>query len=181
MKRIIEAIQKDLEINNYYSALYVGLSLIDTCSKIEFPKITSNGKRYINWLNTFFVPLYELYIAEQIFPANAIYQLRCSVLHESTNYIDQQNRIKYQDIKNLYRVVITETPSHRNKASISNGKETIDEIQINILRFIQEIIYSIEKWMEQKRPEDYSLKFSINLENWSSAILDGKQAFKQCK
>jgi hypothetical protein len=180
MQRILNAIRNDLDNKNYYAALYVGLSLIDACSKIEFPEMKGNHKRYTNWLEKYYIPLYEPYIDEQIFPGNAIYQLRCSVLHESTNYINENDRKKYKDIENLYQIIITNSSSHRNKATVSNGENTIDEIQINIVMFINEIIKSIQQWMSVKNPNDFKLKFSIDLEKWSSTELNGSYGFKDC-
>jgi hypothetical protein len=57
MKRILDAINKDLEIENYYSALYVSLSLIDACARIEYNNHNNNrndGERYVNWLNQYY-------------------------------------------------------------------------------------------------------------------------------
>ena len=185
MKRILDSIKKDLEIYNYYSALYVSLSLIDTCAKIEYniPSIKNHDNkdsyvnRYVNWLNQYYLPLYEKDINNPMIPANAIYQYRCSVLHESTNYIDKNNRKKYNDIKDLYRIILTTDSSHRNKSAVSNGKETIEEIQLNVKKFVEEIIYSILKWMENKSDKDYELKFSIETGSWSSTTLDGVTGF----
>jgi hypothetical protein len=180
MQRIINAIESDLENKNYYSGLYVGLSLIDACSKIEYPLIQKNHQRYTNWLNQYFILLFEPFINEQIFPANAIYQLRCSVLHESTNYINKKDRSKYPDIENLYQIIITNSLSHRNRVKISNDGKTIDEIQINVESFIKEIVKSIKEWMKKKDTKEYTLKFSIELDKWSSTEINGHYGFKDC-
>jgi len=179
MKRILDAVNKDLEINNYYSALYVSLSLIDVCAKIEYNNI-NNKERYVNWLNKYYLPLYEKNINNPMIPANAIYQFRCSVLHESTNYINKDNRKKHDDIKNLYKIILFTGSSHRNKSTVSNGKEIIEEIQINVKNFIEEIINSISKWMKNKSDKDYELNFTIETGPWSSTTLDGVTGFFNC-
>jgi len=177
MKRIIDAINKDLEIKNYYSALYVSLSLIDACARIEYNISGNNRKRYVNWLNQFYLPLYEKDKNNPMIPANAIYLFRCSVLHESTNYIDENNRKKHDDIKDLYRIILTTDLSHRNKSIVSNGIETIEEIQVNIKIFIEEIIESILKWMKNKPDNDYKMNISIEEGHWSTTTLGGATGF----
>jgi len=176
MKRILDAINKDLEINNYYSALYVSLSLIDVCAKIEY-NTPKNKERYVNWLNQYYLPLYEIDTNNPMVPANAIYQFRCSVLHESTNYFGENNRKNTLDIKNLYRIILTTGSSHRNKSIVSNSKETIEEIQLNIKIFVEEIINGISKWMKHKSDKDYELNFTIETGSWSSTTLDGTIGF----
>jgi hypothetical protein len=175
MKRILDAINKDLEIKNYYSALYVSLSLIDACARIEYNN-HNNRDRYVNWLNQYYLPLYEKDINNPMIPANAIYQLRCSVLHESTNYIDKNSRKKHNDIKDLYRIILTTCLSHRNKAIVHNNKKTIEEIQLSVKIFVVEIIDSVSEWMKNKE-EKCKLEFSIETGSWSTTTLDGATGF----
>ena len=181
MRRILNAIAKDLEICNYYSALYVGLSLIDACAKIEYKgQSTPNRCFYVDWLNKYYVPLYEINFDDQILPATAIYQLRCSVVHESTNLINKYNVLKHKDISNLYRIILTVTPSHRNRALVSDRNNTIDEIQLNIVSFIEEITSSICNWMENRLENEYQLNFSILENNWSTENIGSAVGFNEC-
>jgi hypothetical protein len=179
MQRLINSLKTDIQNKNYYSAIFIGLSLIDICSKIEYD-IRNNHQRFTKWLNTFFLPLYERDIPNPFIPANAIYQLRCSVLHEGTNTIDENNKEKYEDIKNLYRIIFTLTPSHRNKSSIGKEPNIIEEIQINIHTFIEEIINSIQIWMSTKDKSSYTLDFSIENISWSTTDKNGACGFKDC-
>jgi hypothetical protein len=176
MKRILDAINKDLQYNNHYSALYVSLSLIDSCAKIEYHK---NENRYVAWLNKYYLPLYERDLMNPMLPANAIYQLRCSVLHEGTNHIKIHDKKKYNDIKGLSKIILVATPFiHRNIVTINNN---IVEIQLSVAEFVKEITNSILKWMENKNEGDYELDFSIETGAWSTTTFDGFTAIKVCE
>jgi hypothetical protein len=150
---------------------------VDACARIEY-NISNNRERYFNWLNQYYLPLYEKDIDNPMVSANAIYQLRCSVLHEGTNYVDENNRKKYSnsDIKFLYRFILSTGLSHRNKSTVSNNSETIEEIQLNINMFVKEIINSIEKRMENS-DKKYDLDFTIETGAWSTTTLDGATGF----
>ena len=172
MKRILDAIESCLKSENYYGALYVSLSLIDACAKIEYP---SKKNRYTLWLNDHYLPLFEEDCSKPMLPSSAIYQLRCSILHESSNIINKNDLHKDKD--GLHKIILTTTPSHRNKATVSNGIETITEIQLNVILFIKEIIKSITTWMTKKSPKETKLNFTIETEKWSSSTVGGATAF----
>ncbi len=170
MKRIVEAIKKDLESKNYYSATYVSLSLVDACAKIEYPVITNNKARYIEWLKNFFIPLHERDKDNPMLPSKDIYHFRCSILHESSTSINLNKQSDYNK-KNIQNFILTTTSSHRNVAISGKFKE----IQINIHKFIEEILESIEVWMSKKKEEEYKLDFTIEEKKWSSS--DSKQFY----
>ena len=86
MIKIIDTIENALQRDDYYSALYVTLALIDTCAFKEFFNKENNNKRYTLWLNKYYIPLFDD-INNPIIDSNSIYQLRCSILHERQTYL----------------------------------------------------------------------------------------------
>lgn len=68
MEPIIKSIKKSIECQNYYSALFLALSLPDICGAIETPD-EKNGVRYKRWfrenLKKYYFPdnMYEFYLA----------------------------------------------------------------------------------------------------------------------
>jgi len=89
-----------------------------------------------------------------------------------------KNCNKYGDIEYLYKIILTISPSHRNKSIVSNGKETIEEIQLNVEIFVEELINSISKWIEKKSIKEYKLNFTIETDFWNSTSLDGATGFQ---
>jgi hypothetical protein len=175
MKRILDAIENNLKNENYYGALYMALSLIGACANKENPSINGDGKKYIAWLEKYYLPLFEKDCSRPMLPSKAIYKLRCSVLHESSNIID-----KDIDGKPLHKIILITRSSHRNDCIVSNGVMTVHEIQLNVGLFVGEIVESITKWIAIKPPEQTTLDFTIETGAWESATVGGATAFKDC-
>ena len=87
MKRFIADLEKSINAELYYSALFLGLSLIDICASIEYPNFknikqnkgtkSKTYNRYMKWADTFFIPLFEYDPANPILSAENLYALRC--------------------------------------------------------------------------------------------------------
>jgi len=175
MKRILDAIENDIKNENYYGALYMALSLIGACANKENPSINEDGKKYIAWLDKYYLPLFEQDCSNPMLPPKAIYKLRCSVLHESSNIIN-----KDIDGKPLYKIILITRQYHRNDFTSSDGVTTVHEIQLNVCSFIKEIVESITKWMATKPPDQTTLDFTIETGAWSSTTVGGATAFIDC-
>ena len=70
--------------------------------------------------------------------------------------------------------------SHRNIAGVSDGETTIIEKQLNIDRFLQEILLAIQKWSTTKKAQQLSLDFEIISGLFSTTNLNGSQVFCNC-
>lgn len=57
MNHFIEALESSLDTQNWYSVLFISLTLPDICGKIDEPNETSK-KRTINWFNKYLKPIY---------------------------------------------------------------------------------------------------------------------------
>ncbi len=173
MERLIKEIESMLNENHDYANLFMALSMIDICAKIEFPnmkKQSINGisyNNYMKWLDEFYIPLYERDVKDPIINSNDIYSLRCKVCHEGTLNIGNNN---------LSSVILSKGHSHRNVCTVSNGKVVIIQKQLNIDMFIKEIINAIKLWLS-KTSKNVILDFDIQVGKFSSANLDGLQVF----
>ena len=95
MEIIIKSLNKAINNNNWYVALFTALSLPDICGKIEDPK-KSSTQRYKEWFDKYLAKKYKKEIGtkkqEHVFlSADDCYALRCAYLHEGSGEIIDQN------------------------------------------------------------------------------------------
>ena len=91
--KLVEDINRALECECFFAALALALTLPDTCGKAEYPELEGKSKqRYKKWCQKYVCkkekPCSSFsddmpYLSEEI-----IFQLRCSLLHQSTQYIE---------------------------------------------------------------------------------------------
>jgi hypothetical protein len=84
MEHLLEAIEKSLEDENWYSALVLSLIIPDICWKIDNNK--SSSKRYPERFDLYVGAKYKWHLS-----GKDCYALRCSFLHEGSNSIETQN------------------------------------------------------------------------------------------
>lgn len=94
IKKLIDDVSRALENECFFAALALALTLPDTCGKAAYPHLSDrhNRQRYTDWCREY-VCITEKpdspygadmpYLSEEV-----IYQLRCSLLHQSTPNID---------------------------------------------------------------------------------------------
>ncbi|MFW6573435.1 hypothetical protein ACOCJL_03485 [Acinetobacter baumannii] len=144
MDHFIDALEKSIETENWYSVLFISLSLPDICGKIDEPNENSSKQRTINWFNKYIKPYYTVKYDydqnERIFLSGAdFYALRCAYLHEGSNDITnqraQETLDKFQFIQPIANngVII-----HQNL----NGKI----LQLQVSEFGKEIIAALKIW-----------------------------------
>lgn len=100
MERFIGSIERSLQSENWFGALFLALAIPDVCGALETPGV-GNGKRYKRWFNQNMAPLYQRknpidpamlarlgWTDEKIartqaplFNADDCYAFRCSCLH----------------------------------------------------------------------------------------------------
>lgn len=106
--RMINDVNKALDVEAYIAALALVLTIPDVCAKAEYP-MQQNKKRYIAWYDEY-IGQYEKAPCEPdeeqmpYLSGEVVYQLRCSVLHQGTPNIDKR---KIQDIDEF--VLLTES------------------------------------------------------------------------
>ena len=170
MEIIIETIKKSLETENYYSGMYVILAFIGTCSRKQYPSKKDN-EAYKKWLEEYYTPLCKNKYSGNFIPPDTIYQLRCSILHESTT------DLKLKGNNTISHIIVT-TGSHFN-FSTTNGYK---EIEVNAKLFILELLDAINIWLvcAKKTGIDTQCNFDIINGRWSSKDINDSCAFKDC-
>lgn len=116
--RLIDDINRALENECFFAALALALTLPDTCGKAAYPDLDENRyskKRYTDWCKEYVCktekPFSSFgddmpYLNEEI-----IYQLRCSLLHQSTPNVSPE-RIHEECCKvDEFSLVITDESS----------------------------------------------------------------------
>lgn len=87
IKKLIDEINEALDKELYLTALTAALTLPDICGKAEYPS-EGNGKRYTKWC--------ERFLNDNNLPADKVYSLRCSLLHEGNVTVDSKDNVKFR-------------------------------------------------------------------------------------
>jgi len=139
MDQFIKAIEQSISNENWYSALFVALSIPDICGKLESPK-TKSTDRYINWIRRYLTPKYisdkDQY--EFLRPSDC-YALRCAFLHEGRDQIDEQ---RCREVLQRFRFV-KPRPGLIVHCNIKN--EVVLQLQVDI--FCRDICDGVRQWL----------------------------------
>lgn len=96
MRRFTDAVENALQVENWYGALAIALTLPDLCGRLETPN-EGVGKRYTRWFEVYVQPEYTASpgMGAHVFLSGAdCYALRCSYLHEGSGDIMGQRARK---------------------------------------------------------------------------------------
>ncbi len=94
MNNFIQALDMSIKTKNWYSVLFISLTLPDICGKIDDPNKGSKA-RTIHWYNKYLKHAYTRNIAgnreDRVFLTGSdFYALRCAYLHEGSGDITSQ-------------------------------------------------------------------------------------------
>lgn len=145
MLRFTSSIRNSLSSGNWYSALMMALALPDICGRLETPNIGSK-ERSIRWLKERFEPLYTHQIGPKrethtFLSANDFYALRCSLLHEGSDIIEEQ---RAREVLTRFNFI---TPPINGKIHCNQINNAL-QLQIDI--FCNEIADTVEQWANDK-------------------------------
>lgn len=93
IQKVINEITNGLNHGLYLISLSAALTLPDVCGKAEYPN-EKTSIRYKKWYSTF--------VIDGNLPADSVYALRCSLLHEGNTEPEDKNRIQFQLMTNQY-------------------------------------------------------------------------------
>lgn len=181
MQNFIEALEKCMETENWYGALFIALTLPDICGKIEFPHFRRPGPRYEAWFDKYLSKFYlnenrlhthsdpRIASIQNTIPSHIgkrkrfaymtgkdLYALRCAYLHEGSDELSSQTVEK-----TLQRFVFWQPPKgcvFHNNIRDDNGNKAL-QIQIDV--FVDNVIESIGDWMSDIK-DDYVKIGKIN-------------------
>lgn len=128
MKDIIEAIQKNLEDKNYYSALFLAVMLPSICGALESENGEDSRGKYIAW--------YDKNIKGLFLKGNDCYQLRCSLLHQA----------KTTSKKSSFSRVIFTFPVPSGNTFHNNVLN--DVLNLDIPIFCRTLVNSVNEWLK---------------------------------
>ena len=139
MDRFATAIKKSLEVNNWYSALYLALTMPDICARLESENGKTSGQKYASWFDRYMLHKYQSNMGANRAPhiflsGNDCYALRCAILHEGAADITMQRCREALD-----RFHFTVVGSHCNQFH--------SVLQLDVPVFCSDICESIESWL----------------------------------
>lgn len=166
MQNFLTALEKCVETENWYGALFIALTLPDICGKIEYPNINYSSPRYIKWSNKYVMGFYnrehnplkdkEIASDKESLPdnmenkpfmtGNDLYALRCAYLHEGSNELGG-HKIR----ETLDRFMFKQPPKnhtiHNNRFEIGIGLNSGNSLQIQVSEFSKDIIFAVRQWL----------------------------------
>lgn len=141
MNHFINALETSIRTENWYSVLFISLSLPDICGKIDEPTLGSK-QRTINWFNKYLRKIYTRQIGpnriEHTFLSGSdFYALRCAYLHEGSNDITSQ---KAKETLERIRFIQPDTNVCIHRNQINNT------LQLQVSEFGKEILEAVKEW-----------------------------------
>ncbi|MEB0108272.1 hypothetical protein [Pseudomonas sp. MH9.3] len=138
MERFLKSIEKSLDDSNWYSALYMSLTLPDVCSSLETADGKTDGKKFARWFDRYMKETYSMKMHGQttVFMAgDDCYVLRCSLLHQGLTDVGHQRAKGVLD-----RFYFTTMNMHRIRIG--------NVLHLNVKIFCEEMVASVRLWVE---------------------------------
>lgn len=128
------AIKKDVESQNYYSALFLTIALPSICGALESVDGLDTKTKYIAW--------YDHYVKDLFLTGSDCYKLRCSLLHQASTVNSESS---------LVRVVFTFPVASGNTFhnNIINGALNLD-----VPLFCSELVRATDEWISKMEEEN---------------------------
>lgn len=140
MNDFIKAIKRSLENKNYYSALFISLSIPDVCGRFEYPK-NPIVCRYIEWFDKY-MPNYSGFLS-----GRDCYNLRCTLFHEGSDDLENSSK---KDV--LQHFKFFESGPHKNLINNCIIKGEADSfLQLNVEKFCTDIYEGAELWIKNMK------------------------------
>lgn len=145
MNSFLDALEMAIETENWYSALFLALTLPDICGKIDEPT-TKSSNRYINWYNKYLLEGYTFRIEIRdekreapLITGKDFYALRCAVLHAGSDILTEQ------DIQETLQKVNFTIP-HKNGTRIHKHRvQNVLFIQVDLLA--KDMMSAVKLWI----------------------------------
>ncbi|MFA5252756.1 MAG: hypothetical protein WC454_09265, partial [Phycisphaerae bacterium] len=152
MDKLLESVSLSLESQNWYSALFMSLSIPDICAALESGDGKSSREKYIKWFDANLASIYKKKIGcpknEHVFLTGAdMYAFRCSMLHQ---FSDDTKSQKKKDKIGKFRMTVNN--GHLNYNCDVTAKEIAggDVLHIDVPQFCMEVLKAAKKWKQDK-------------------------------
>jgi hypothetical protein len=175
MQNFIEALEKCMETENWYGALFIALTLPDICAKIEYPdEKKSSAKRYTQWFDVYLKKNYEtsrnaiplsseLEALTTLIPAGIgggrkketfltgsdFYALRCAYLHEGSNEITNQRK---REILEKFEFV-----QPRKGMIFHNNLKNGRILQLQVSELANEVMLGVMNWLNDIKNDEIKM------------------------
>jgi len=139
MRDLLEQIDKALEANLYYVALFVSLAIPDICGAIGSPDGKATKPKYVNWFDKYVGPRYSSTIIGRpisFLTGEDCYYFRCSLLHQGSS----------QHTKSSYSRILFVEPSATTNVFHCNILN--DALNIDVRVFCRDIISGALIWLK---------------------------------
>lgn len=131
MKDILSQIEFALNVNLYYLALFVSLTLPDICAALESSDGQTSGVKYAKWFDKYVAPkCYGKLTGQQC------YKFRCSMLHQGSS----------QNPQTSYSRIMFFEPG--NSGSIFHWGSINDGLLIDVRLFCLNIMSGVNEWLK---------------------------------
>lgn len=137
MERFLTSVEQALADKNWYSALYMALTLPDICSSLEAVDGKTDRKKFAIWFNTYLKPTYSMTVFNKthVFMAgDDCYVLRCSALHQGLPDVGHQGAKGVLD-----KFYFTILPQHRVQVG--------NVLHLNVKIFCEEMVAAVRHWI----------------------------------
>lgn len=163
-----QSIEQSIEQKNYYAEISTTLILIDICSKVEYPNIVEQNKRYKKWINNYYLEFIPKDLKNKYLDAENIYFLRNAILHQGSSNPNTTDYYQKYGKQIVFDIIPTVFPSTLNKkiftATAPQRSSLYPDLFFDIHYFCQSVINSVKSWEEDNREKiekNKELFFSI--------------------
>lgn len=172
MERFTKAILQSLADENWYSALFMSLTMPDICSRLGAENNKTNGKKYAAWFDHYLGKKYSSVhpvteIRSVFMSGDACYALRCAMLHQGESDLTGQ---KVKSV--LSSIHFTTTTGHCNRIN--------DVLQLDVSYFCRDVCESVDLWfLEFKKMKGAQEKIDslLRIHLGESTIFGGRVRF----
>lgn len=158
MDNLLLEIEKALQNQEYFIALFCTLTLPDICAALESEKGETSGDLYRAWYK-------NNMIDKKTLNAEQCYNFRCKLLHQGVSSYQSSRKQKHSsDPKPLEQRIIFVYPN--NQLTVDNcrfmlgGKEAIS---VDLINFCNNMIKSVRVWKARMKNDPIFIKNSENL------------------
>ncbi|QCA18251.1 hypothetical protein E5284_10360 [Citrobacter freundii] len=144
MNNFIQALELSIKTQNWYSVLFISLSLPDICGKIDEP-CKGSKVRTVNWFNKYMKGMYTHLIGHDrqehtFLTGSDFYSLRCAYLHEGSDDITSQ---KAREILEKFEFI---QPTNSNRFFHCNQENNLLQLQVD--QFGKEVMAAVLAWLK---------------------------------
>ncbi|WP_279025099.1 hypothetical protein [Gibbsiella quercinecans] len=144
MINFTKALEMSIKTKNWYSVLFISLTLPDICGKIEEPNSNSSKQRTINWCDKYLTPIYTSTIGHSrrvsvFLSGSDFYALRCAYLHEGSSDITSQRAREVLENFLFIQPIDGEGYIHRNRLD--------NTLQLQVDEFGKDVLNAVQSWL----------------------------------